>query len=153
MIKIDTIDEKIINLLRQNCKLSAQQLSEQVGASSASCWRRIKSLEDNGVITGYEAQVNFEEIGFELTAFVQITLNRHSKKNVSLFEEAVTKIPEILSCHSVTGQHDYIIQIQVKNIRDYDVFLNEHIFQLPGVDHAFSSVSLKTIKSGQRVTI
>lgn len=150
MIKADEIDQKILNLLSQNAKLSSQQLAEKVGASSASVWRRVKAMEEAGIIGGYEAQIDYEKLGFELTAFAQVTLNRHSKDNVGLFEEAVNHMPEILACHSVTGQSDYILQILVKNIRDYELFLNDRIFQAPGVDHVYSSISLKTVKAGQR---
>ncbi|MBL4789431.1 MAG: Lrp/AsnC family transcriptional regulator [Kordiimonadaceae bacterium] len=150
MHTLDDIDLKILNSLRDNCKLSSQHIAEKVGASSASCWRRIKAMEEAGVITGYEAQVDFGTLGYELSAFAQITLSRHSKDNVGRFEEAVRDMPEILACHSVTGQSDYILQIMVKNIRDYELFLNDTLFRLPGVDHVFSSISLKTVKSGQR---
>jgi len=150
MLNADEIDQKILSLLSDNCKLSSQQVAEQVGASPASVWRRIKNLEESGIISGYEAQINYESLGYELTAFAQVTLNRHSKNNVGLFEDAVHKMPEILGCFAVTGQSDYILQILVKNIRDYELFLNDRIFQLPGVEHVHSSISLKTIKAGQR---
>ena len=150
MIKADEIDQKILNLLSQNAKLSSQQLSEHVGASAASVWRRVKAMEDAGIIGGYEAQIDYEKLGYELTAFAQVILNRHSKNTVGLFEEAVNNMPEILACYAVTGQSDFILQILVKNIRDYELFLNDRIFQLPGVDHVHSSISLKTIKTGQR---
>lgn len=150
MIKADDIDQKIINLLSSNCKLSSQQLSEQVGASPASVWRRVKAMEDAGIIGNYEAQIDYEKLGFELTAFAQVTLSRHSKDNVRLFEETMQDMPEILACYSVTGQSDYILQILVKNIRDYELFLNDRMFRVPGVEHVYSSISLKTVKAGQR---
>lgn len=150
MINADEIDQNIISLLSRNCKLSSQQIAEQVSASSASVWRRVKALEEAGIIGNYEAQIDYEKLGYELTAFAQVTLNRHSKNNVGLFEDAVHKMPEILHCHAVTGQSDYILQILVKNIRDYELFLNDRIFQLPGVEHVHSSIALKTIKAGQR---
>ena len=150
MLNADELDQKIITLLSGNCKLSSQQLSDTVGASTASVWRRIKALEEAAIIYGYEAQINYEKLGFELTAFAHITLNRHSRDHVGMFEEAVQKMPEILTCHAVTGQYDYILQILVTNVRDYELFLNDRIFQAPGVDHVYSSISLKTIKSGQR---
>ncbi|MEX0298175.1 MAG: Lrp/AsnC family transcriptional regulator [Kordiimonas sp.] len=150
MINSDEIDQKIISILSTNCKLSSQQISEQVGASPASIWRRVKALEEAGIIDSYEAQIDYEKLGYELTAFAQVTLNRHSRNNVGLFEQAVHDMPEILNCHAVTGQSDYILQILVKNIRDYELFLNDRIFQLPGVEHVHSSISMKTVKAGQR---
>ncbi|MBV1901142.1 MAG: Lrp/AsnC family transcriptional regulator [Kordiimonadaceae bacterium] len=150
MLMADELDLKILTLLSNNCKLSSQQLAEQVGASSASVWRRIKALEETGIIDGYEAQVNYEKLGYELTAFAHITLNRHSRDNVGLFEDAVNNMPEILSCYAVTGQYDFILQILVSNVRDYELFLNDRIFQAPGVDHVYSSIALKTVKAGQR---
>ncbi|MFC3052014.1 Lrp/AsnC family transcriptional regulator [Kordiimonas pumila] len=148
-MEIDQIDKKILALLTENCKLSSQQIAEQVGASTASCWRRIKAMEDAGVIESYQATINHDAVGFELTAFAQVTLNRHSKNNVKLFEEAVGRMPEILACYSVTGQYDYILHILVKNIRDYELFLNDRVFHLPGVDHVHSSISMKTVKTRQ----
>lgn len=146
-MKMDEIDKKIIETLSLDGKQSAQQVAEHVGASSASCWRRIKALEDAGVIKGYHADIDHTALGLELTAFAQVTLNRHNKDNNKRFERDVVTLPEVVTCHSVTGQSDYILQVRVRNVRDYEELLNDRIFQLPGVQQVFSTIALKTVKS------
>lgn len=146
-MRIDEIDEKIIEALSADGKQSAQQVAEKVGASSASCWRRIKALEEAGVIKGYHADIDHAALGLEMTAFAQVTLNRHDKDNNKRFERDVVTLPEVVTCHSVTGQSDYILQVRVRNVRDYEELLNDRIFQLPGVQQVFSTIALKTVKS------
>lgn len=146
-MKFDDIDRKIIAAVSEDGKQSAQQLAEKVGASAASCWRRVKALEDADVIKGYHADIDYAALGYELTAFAQVTLNRHDKDNNKRFEGAVVNLSEIVTCHSVTGQSDYILQVRVPNVRDYEELLNDKIFQLPGVQQVFSTIALKTVKS------
>lgn len=143
---IDPKDRAILDLLCKDSKLSHQQIAEMLGSSQASVWRRIKSLEDRGIIEGYGARINQEKLGLELTAYALITLNRHSRDSVGDFEKQIRRSPAILECHSVTGQADYILKIRTENIRAYELFLNDTLFHAPGVDHVHTSISLRAVK-------
>lgn len=143
---MDVTDKKIIELLLSDGKLTHQQIAEKTNSSQASVWRRIKAMEEKGIITGYSARIDHEKMGFELTAFALVTLNRHSKDNVGNFERTINQSKEVLECHSVTGQADYILKIRAQNIRAYEVFLNNELFRAPGVDHVHTSISLRAVK-------
>lgn len=145
---IDDKDKLILDLLIADAKLSHQQISEKINSSQASVWRRIKAMEEAGIISGYSARVDQEKMGFELVAFAMVTLNRHSRDNVGEFERVMIAAPQILECHSITGQADYILKIKAKNIRDYEMFLNDALFRVQGVDQVHTSISLRAVKEG-----
>lgn len=143
---VDQKDRAIIDLLLVNSKLTHQQIADQLNSSQASVWRRIKALEESGVIEGYSADVSDEKLGYELIAFALVTLNRHSRDSVGDFESQIQRSSAILDCHSVTGQADYILKIRAENIRAYEIFLNDTLFHAPGVEHVHTSISLRVIK-------
>ncbi len=145
-MKIDDKDWLILSLLERDGKQTSQQLADAIHVSSAAVWRRVKALEEAGIIKGYQAIVDYEVLEQGLTIFVSLTLKRHSADTVRLFEEKVMLVDEVLDCYSITGQADYILKIRVGAIRDYETVLNDKIFQLPGVDHVQSSIGLREIK-------
>ncbi len=142
---IDDTDIEILGLLVRDSKITTQGIADKVHVSTASAWRRIKAMEDSGVIKGYHAVVDQEALGYTLTAFAHVTLNRHTTEGVAEFDEAIAAMPQVLESHSITGQADYILKIRLKNIRDYEMFLNDVLFKLPGVGHVHSSIALRSL--------
>jgi Lrp/AsnC family leucine-responsive transcriptional regulator len=145
-IQIDKQDREILKAMQKHCRVSSQELSEQVNISSATCWRRLKALEKSGVISGYHAQLSRRAMGFEICAFVNISIESRYAKVVDEIELALKQRPEVLECYATTGESDFTLRVVAKNIDDYDQFLNKFLFELPAVGQVRSSIALREIK-------
>jgi DNA-binding Lrp family transcriptional regulator len=130
-----------------------QQLAERVGLSATPCWKRVKELEAAGVIRGYSALVDREQVGLQLCVLAEVNLTQHNEDTVRQFERAVAACPQIVSCYSTTGQADYMIKVLVEDIKSYESFLHNTAFRLPGVTHIRSSVVLKEVKAEIKLPI
>jgi Transcriptional regulators len=150
---MDKIDLRILTALQTDGRASAQQVAEQVGLSVAPVWRRIKVLESGKVIKGYHAVVDRHKVGLGACMFTQIGLERHSADVVENFERAVRDAPEILECHAVTGDLDYLLKILVESPEAYDSFLHRFLFNLPGIRQTRTIVALREIKHDIRLPI
>ncbi|MFT5610194.1 MAG: Lrp/AsnC family leucine-responsive transcriptional regulator [Arenicella sp.] len=144
--KIDVQDRKILKALQQHCRISAQDLSDKVSMSAATCWRRIKALEKKGVIRGYNAQLDRRALGFEVCAFVNISIESRYSKVVDDIQQALVERPEVLECYATTGESDFTLRVVAKSIEDYDHFLNKFLFELPAIGQVRSSIALREIK-------
>jgi len=144
---MDKMDLRILKVLQADARASAQQTADQVGLSAAPVWRRIKNLEADQVIQGYHARVDRHKLGLGACMFTQISLERHSAEVVENFEKAVCNAPEILECHAVTGDSDFLLKILVESPEDYDAFLHRFLFNLPGVRQTRTIVALREIKN------
>lgn len=140
-------DRRILAELQRDSRLTMQELAERVGMSSSACWRRVKSLEDAGVIDRYALIVNSRKAGFGLSSVVQISLARHEQKNVDKFKREVLRHPEVLECFATSGEADFHLRVVVEDIDAYNEFLDEFIFKLPGVSQVRSNFVLKEIKA------
>jgi Lrp/AsnC family transcriptional regulator, leucine-responsive regulatory protein len=150
---LDKRDVEILAELQRDSRQSVQQLAERVGLSTTPCWKRIKELEAAGVIRGYSALVDREQVGLQLCVLAEVNLTQHTEDTVRQFERAVAACPQIVSCYSTTGQADYLIKVLVEDIKSYEAFLHETAFRLPGVTHIRSSVVLKEVKAEIRLPI
>ena len=150
---MDKIDIKILKSLQQDGRASAQQLSDQVGLSTAPVWRRVKALEASGTIEGYYAKVNRNKVGLHGCMFTQISLERHSASVVENFVQSVRDTPEILECYAVTGDADFLLKILVESPEAYDDFLHRFLFNLPGVRQTRTIVALREIKHEVRLPL
>lgn len=144
---MDKIDRRILRVLQADGRASAQQTADQVGLSSAPVWRRVKAMEASRVIQGYHARVDRHKVGLGACMFTQISLDRHSADVVENFERAVRNAPEILECHAVTGDADFLLKILVESPEAYDGFLHQFLFNLPGVRQTRTIVALREIKN------
>jgi len=153
MESLDRHDVVLLTELQRDSRQTVQQLAERVGLSSTPCWKRVKEMESAGIIRGYTALVDREKVGLSLCVIAELNLTRHSEDEVRRFEKAVADAPQIVSCYSTTGQADYVIKVLVRDIKDYEQFLHETAFKLPGVTHVRSSVVLKEVKSELRLPI
>ncbi len=121
------------------------ELAEKVALSPSACHRRIKQLEADGVIETYAARINGRKIGYEIEFFVEVSLESQHTATLRAFEEAVRRTPEILECHLMTGQADYMMRVAAADTTDYERFYRDRIAQLPGVTRIQSSLVLRTI--------
>jgi DNA-binding Lrp family transcriptional regulator len=144
--KIDVQDRKLLKALQHHCRISAQDLSDKVSMSTATCWRRIKALEKSGVIKGYNAQLDRRALGFEVCAFVNISIESRYSKVVDDIQQALVERSEVLECYATTGESDFTLRVVAKSIEDYDQFLNKFLFELPAIGQVRSSIALREIK-------
>jgi len=140
-------DRLILAELQGDSRLTMQELGERVGMSSSACWRRVKTLEESGVIDRYAVIVNTRMAGFGLSSIVHVSLARHEQKNVDNFIREVSRHPEILECFATSGEADFHLRVVVDDIDAYNTFLDDFIFKLPGVSQVRSNIVLKEIKA------
>ena len=143
---MDATDRRILRALSRKGRLSNAELAEEVGLSPSPCWTRVKRLEASGVIKGYSALLDQAALGLPDTVFLEVMMEKHDEGALRLFEEAVHGIPEILECHLVTGEYDYIIKAAVGGTAGYETLLRERIYRLPGVRHTRSAFTLRCLK-------
>lgn len=140
-------DRRILAQLQSDSRLTMQELAERVGMSSSAVWRRVKSLEEEGVIERYAALLNARKSGFGLASIVHVSLARHEQANVDQFIQEVLRHPEVLECFATSGEADFHLRVVVEDIDAYNEFLDEFIFKLPGVSQVRSNIILKEIKA------
>ena len=143
---LDNIDRHILAVLQGEGRLSNVELAERVGLTPAPCLRRVRSLEEAGVIQKYAALVNSRAVDLGVTIFAQVTLDKQVKDKLEVFERAVRKWPEVMDCYLMTGDSDYLLRIVLPDVEAYERFLNEALTQVPGVASIKSSFALRQVK-------
>lgn len=143
---MDAIDKKILRALSRQGRLTNAELAEEVGLSASPCWTRVKRLEQAGVIRGYAAVLDQASLGLPDTVFIEVMMERHDEEHLRRFEAAVRDIPEILECHLVTGEYDYVIKAAVGGTVGYERLLRDKLYRLPGVRHTRTSFALRCLK-------
>ena len=144
---LDRIDLQLIAELQARGRLSNTELAERVHLSPSACLRRVQRLERAGVIAGYHAHVDPEQLGLGLAAFVRIRLKRHDAASVAAFASAVNAWDEVVACHALTGDMDYLMQIAVRDLEHFSHFLLDRLLGQPGVGDVNSSFVLRTVKA------
>lgn len=147
MDNLDKTDLAILREIQFDGRLSNAKLSEKLNLSETPCWRRLKRLESEGVIEGYQAILSRKKLGFGVVGFAQVTIGDHASDDPLIFEREVASIPEILSCHNVTGDYDYALQIVAEDLDAYGAFIRDRLRKLPGVASIHSNLSLREVKS------
>jgi Lrp/AsnC family transcriptional regulator, leucine-responsive regulatory protein len=145
---VEDQDHRILAELQKDGRATNQQLAEAVGMSTSACWRRVRALEQSGVICGYAALVDREQAGFATSAILHVSLERHDAKFVDEFVSRVTGRSEVLECFATTGDADYHLRVAVRDIKAYNEFLDDFMFRLPGVRYVRTNMILKEIKTG-----
>ena len=143
---MDRIDQHILRELQLNARLTNQELAQRVNLSPSPCLRRVRQLEQQGVITGYSAVVDQKACGFPITVFVRIALGRHDTTTVAEFERRVREIDEIMDCFLMTGQRDYLMRVVAASLEDYERFVRETIHTIPGIASMDTSFAYGVIK-------
>jgi len=145
--KFDKIDKKLLSMLQSDCRQPLSVLADKVGVSTSACHRRIKLLEDAGAILGFNAILDRHIIGYPMEFFVEVSLTRLSEGELEEFEKAVEGIPEILQCHLMSGQADYMLRIAARSTRHYEEIHRQRLARLPNVARIQSSLALRTVKA------
>lgn len=148
LIELDAIDKNILNILQLDATQSIQTIANQVGLSNNPCWRRIKRLEEVGVIERRSAIVNRQLIGLGTTAFVSIRIDSHNSKWLKQFAASIERMPEILECHRMAGHVDYLLKIAVKDLKHYDKVYQRLVADVPGLIDVSATFSMEAMKSG-----
>jgi Lrp/AsnC family leucine-responsive transcriptional regulator len=147
--KLDAIDHKLLDILQANGKITNAQLSKDVGLSPAPTLERVKKLEQSGIIQSYHAQVNREKVGLGVMTYVQVTLKGHQKSIIEAFTNKINKVPEIIECHHVTGQCDFLLKVIAKDINHYQQLIMDTINEIDVVASTQTMVILQTIKNSK----
>ena len=144
---IDKIDRQIVSLLQAYARLSNAALAEKVGLTTSTVHERVKKLEKSGVIKKYVALVDQKTIGIETCSFVAVTISRHVKEAVEEFIKAVEEVDEVMECHHITGNADFLLKIAVKNIPAYEDLVLHKLTDLPHIQNIKTMVVLSTFKN------
>ncbi len=144
-MQFDAHDKALLRRLQDDGRATNAELAEAAHLSESACFRRVKALENAGVITGYAATVDPRAVGLSLTVYVSITLSSQAQDLLAAFETAVAKAPEIIECHLMTGQADYIIRVVASDVDDLERLHASVLTRLPGVARINSSIALRTI--------
>jgi Lrp/AsnC family leucine-responsive transcriptional regulator len=152
-IKLDPTDRKILELLQTNSNITNAQLASEIGLSPAPTLERVKKLENAGIIKSYHAVVDQASIGLGVCTFVTVSLKGHNKENIDKFIKAISQIEEVVECHHVTGQADFIMKIVAPDIPAYQALMLEKVSNIEVVDNMQSTVILSTFKDSRVIPI
>jgi Lrp/AsnC family leucine-responsive transcriptional regulator len=145
--ELDAIDCRIIDALQADGRLSNVDLAQSVGLSPSPCLRRVNRLEREGYIETYRAMLERRLIGLGLTVFVGVKIDGHADDRASVFEAAVVAMPEVIACHMVSGEADYLLEVVVPDLEHYQRFLLGKLLSLPIVKEVRSSIAIQTLKA------
>jgi Lrp/AsnC family leucine-responsive transcriptional regulator len=143
---LDAIDRKLLTVLQQEGRMSAQELAERVGLTASPCLRRIRLLEKAGVIRRYVAVVDQQAVGLPVSVFVSVKLERQREEELDRFAAAIARWPEVLECYLMTGPRDYLLRVVVPDLEAYERFLKQKLTRLDGVQSIESSFALGQVK-------
>ncbi|MEZ5478720.1 MAG: Lrp/AsnC ligand binding domain-containing protein [Thiolinea sp.] len=153
MSELDIFDKKIIALLANQGRLSMTALAEQVGLSKTPVINRVRRLEQQGYISGYQARLNYELLGESHVAFIQVTLSDTSAAALNAFNQAVAQLAAVEQCHMIAGNFDYLVKVRTADIQAYRRLLGEQIAALPHVAHTSTFVSMETVCDRQKASL
>ncbi len=145
-MELDRYDRRILEELQKDGRISNQELAERIGLSPSPCLRRVRALEESGLISGYRALLDAKKLGLDLTALIHISMDRHTPERFTNFENRIAELPEVLECLLITGQDaDYQIKVVVKDMDAFQVLLLEKITRIEGVSGVHSSFVLRRV--------
>lgn len=143
---MDAVDGRILVELQRNGRLSNVELAARVHLSESATLRRVRALEEDGVIQGYVALLNPQRTGFGTNVFVTITLQRQEQHDLQRFEAAVREVPEVMECYLMTGVADYLLRVSCRDAEDFERLHSQHLTRLPGVARVQSSFALRVVR-------
>lgn len=146
---MDKWEEQIIRELQEDGRISNVDLAEKIGLSESPTFRRVKQLEEQGLIQGYAAIVDQRMLGLEVTAFVQVIMEKQPHTTTEEFHARVLAEPHIIECHAMSGSHDYLMKVVARNMDHFSELCMEGILKFPGVQHVESNFSLRSIKDSR----
>ena len=150
---MDRIDHKLVRQLQKNGRLTNQELSERVSLSASPCLRRVRKLEESGVITGYTALVDQKKYGYSINAFVNVRLEKHTDSLVAKFEAGIQNLEEIIACYLISGSRDYLLQVVAKDLDGYEYFLRKKLRLVPGIGQLESNFVMGQVKKSAQLPV
>lgn len=153
MPNLDAIDIRILTALQGNGRMTVNELAEMVGLSASPCARRLRLLEESGIIKGYSAVIDQAKVGLPVSAFASIKLERQHEDDLDRFAKAVARWPEVVDCYLMTGQRDYLLRIVVEDLFAYEAFLKQKLTRLSGVASIETSFALDQVKRSEALPI
>ena len=150
--KVDKIDRRMLDLLQQDGRLTTAELADKVGLSPSPCARRLKRLEESGVIDGYQASLNRQAIGVGMTVFVEVSLSNHQASSIEDFESAVLDMEEVISCHVVSGAYDYLLEVVSRDLIGYESFTRK-LQRLENVKDIHTHLAIRQVKAASAMPI
>lgn len=151
--KLDKVDRELLNHLQNNARITNAELARRVELSPPGLQKRVRKLENAGIIDQYATILNPESVGYDMLCFVQITLVRHKSEFLQNFMHVVQDIPEVLEAYHITGEYDYLLKVVIRNRKHLEEFILETLSPLPGMDKVRTSLVLNKIKSTTAVPI
>ena len=145
---LDAIDQRIVAALQADGRLSNVDLADKIGLSPSPCLRRVKRLEREGYIEGYRAALQRQRVGLSLSVFVGVKIDGHANERALVFEQAATAMPEVIACHMISGDADYLLEVVVPDLEGYQHFLVGKLLNLPMVREVRSNIAIQTLKAG-----
>jgi Lrp/AsnC family transcriptional regulator, leucine-responsive regulatory protein len=146
-LQLDAIDRKILKEVQADFRQSAQELGDKVGLSASACHRRLKALEDRGLIAAYRAVLDRRKLGYAMQFFIEVSLSSQSDTALEAFETAVRAVPEVLECHLMAGQSDYLLRVVCEDSAAFERLHRDLVSRLPGLARVHSNMSIREVKS------
>ena len=143
---MDNIDRRILSELQDNADLAMQELGDRVGLSHTPCWRRVKRLEERGIVKRRVALLDAEQLDLAVNVFVNVNLRRHQENALNRFETAVQDVPEVVECYSVSGETDFLLRVVVADVTAYERLVKATLVHLPEVGNLTSTFALRQVK-------
>ena len=153
METLDKFDLAILNELQTDARLTNAELASRVGLSAAPCWRRVRALETSGYILGYRAELDRQKIGLGVLAFVRLDAERNTGDATRVLEEAIKKLPEVISCHYISGTGTFELQVVSQDLDSFSRFALKHLLNLPNVKDLHTSFSLGEVKASHSLPL
>lgn len=144
---LDALDRRILQILQNDARISNVELAQQIHLSPPATHLRLKRLESSGFIKAHRAILDREALGYDLLVFVHVTMTLHQHERIEKFRETIRKMPEVLECHHVTGEYDYLLKVVARNRKDLERFVVGKLTPLPGVARILTSIVFNEVKS------
>ncbi|MDS7597747.1 Lrp/AsnC family transcriptional regulator [Agrobacterium tumefaciens] len=146
-LKLEPVDVRILSSLQDEGRLTNQALADEVGLSASPCWRRVRQLEETGVIQGYSARIDRRQVGLGVLAFIRVKIDSHSEEEAELFSRQVADLKEVVACYSIAGDADFLLQVVSPDLDTYADFAMSVVRRLPGIKEMQTTFVLKEIKA------
>lgn len=151
--RLDNTDLAILNLLQSDASASVAEIADKVGLSQSPCWRRIQRLEQDGFVRERVAVLDRRKLGLNLEVFAQVRFHREHPETLANFETAIRSAPEVVECHMLMGDMDFLLRVVTQDVESYERFLRHTLAVLPGVRDIKSAISLSSVKTGQKLPV
>jgi len=151
--QLDRVDLQILASLQEDARRTVADVAQLVSLSPSPCWRRMRQLDEAGLICGYHARLDRKKLGWSVHGFVHLQLDNHVEDTAIAFEREVQLLDQVLACHNISGRYDYQLEVVARSVDDFSSFVRERVRRLPGVREIATSFSLREVKGDRRVPL